>query len=120
MESEKIDSSLINGNKDFAYVLKRNHKYCIQVVKEGYVTRYITIDTSLPYNVDVAPLFVFEFIMDLKRTIKGVDDYYFDFPIAQIAFDNKIEKFDYKRKYTTVLKSKMKQAENEFRLTKSR
>lgn len=119
LESDKIDSVVIDSSSDFSFPLLRNKKYCIQIIASGYIGRYITIDTTLPKEVKSYPQFGFEFTMELKKAMTGVDDYYLDFPIAHINYNPKTDKFDYSHKYTAFMQSKLKKTESEFRFKKS-
>ena len=119
LENDIVDSTNIDSSKDFSYPLEQNKHYCLKIIAGGYIIRYITIDTSLPYGVKSNPMFVFEFTMELKKEMKGVDDYYLDFPIAHINYNAKSDKFDYSHRYTAFMQGKVKKTENEFRLKKS-
>lgn len=117
--SVKIDSVVVTSTKDFGFVLKRNKNYSVQIVKEGFYQRMITIKTDLPADINATPLFVFEFEITLIPKKKGVDDFFMDFPIALIAYDAKAEKFMFSRKYTTQMQKELKKVETQFKVRKS-
>ncbi len=120
LDNERVDSAKVNGDKEFSFLLKKNNVYSIEMIKDGYFTRSISVNTVLADRVVISPPFIFEFTMDMRRKINVIDDYYLDFPIATIAFNSMVGKFDYSRKYTAHIKGKMKQSENGFMITKSK
>jgi hypothetical protein len=119
MSSDLIDSVKLNGKKDFGFVLKRNKRYTIHIIAPGYYSRLLTLNTDLSDNINSTPLFVFEFDMMLIKEMKGVDDFYLDFPIASIAYDPKIKKFSFSHRYTETMEKEVKKAESDFKVRKS-
>jgi len=118
-DEDIVDSATVDTNKDFGFILKRNRHYTVQIAKDGFYPRRVSIVTDLPDKVKATPLFIFEFEIKLLRQLKGVDDFYMDFPIALIAYDKKIDKFLYSKKYTLNMQDKLKKTEEEFKVRKS-
>lgn len=118
--SDIVDSAKVNSNKDFGFVLDRNKRYTICINAPDFYQRLITINTDLPEHVNTIPLFIFEFEIELIPEIKGVDDYYMDFPIAIIEFDPKTETFGYRKKYTSMMQRESRKVQAQFRVRKSR
>ncbi|MBA2610641.1 MAG: hypothetical protein H0U95_01630 [Bacteroidetes bacterium] len=42
-----IETKIIKGNREFKFNLKKNKFYTIQILKDGYITRTISVDTKL-------------------------------------------------------------------------
>src|ERR1700746_84799 len=80
----------------FSFDLKGNSYYTIEVSKPGYVTRSVGISTALPDDFVVGDVkFTFEFDVELFKVKQGADDYYLDFPVALIKFNEAAKKFEF-------------------------
>ncbi len=93
----------------FSFSLLRNSHYSIEVSKDGYISRLVSIDTRLPDDVQVkaANKFIFEFEVDLVKEIKMKDDFYVDFPIAIISYNSNTGVFENHDDYTKHIKEKI-------------
>ena len=54
--------------------------------------------------------FTFEFDVELFKVKKGADDYYLDFPVALIKFNDATQVFEFDSKYTKHIKSKINES----------
>ncbi|CAN5525432.1 hypothetical protein BH10BAC1_BH10BAC1_11830 [soil metagenome] len=103
-------TSVVYHEHSFSFDLNRNSYYTVEISKTGYVTRSVGISTKLPDAVKTDDVkFTFEFEVELFKEKQGVDDYYLDFPVALINFNELTEVFDYDTKYTKHIKSKIKE-----------
>ena len=104
--NEKINSKEVIKERDFAFVLKKNKSYSIQITKSGYLNRLISVDTHLPANVSISPVFRFVFEIEMKKQLKksASDDDALDFPLVLISYNSELDRFDYNRKYTAKIK----------------
>ena len=117
--STKIDSISTTSLKTFGFILARDKHYTLQIIKKGFYPRLIQVNSELSQEIDTCPLFIFEFETTLLPVIKGVDDFYADFPIAVISYDRKIKKFTYHKSYTDEMKDHIKKIENTFKMRHS-
>jgi hypothetical protein len=92
------------GPKVF-FTLKENSNYMISYSRAGYVPRVVCIDTHLPGEVKLNPLFTFDFELELLPVSTALNAFYLDFPVAIIQYDPDIQKFGYNRKYTSSIKT---------------
>ena len=111
MEMTEITSVSYHEHR-FLFSLKRDQYYTIKVAKEGYVTRMVAISTKLPKAVDLNPVFVYEFELEMFKEKKDVNNYYLDFPIGLIDYDAKEDAFVSRDKYTKHIKAKINEALN--------
>jgi hypothetical protein len=118
MGSVLIDSAKINSTRDFGFILKRNKRYSLHITTPGYYSRLIIVNSDLSDKVKTDPPFVFEFDILLIKEMPGSDDFYLDFPIASISYDQKIKKFNFSRKYTEYMEKEVSKAEAEFKIHK--
>jgi hypothetical protein len=118
--STVVDSASVNPLRDFGFILKRNKHYSVQISTPLYYNRFFTINTELSETVKTPPLFIFEFEITLIHEMKGVDDFFLDFPIASISYDRKIKKFSFNQKYTDSMQKEVKKAEGQFKIRKSK
>jgi hypothetical protein len=111
-EMEWIEVTCVGyHDHNFVFNLKANEYYTIEISKSGYVTRSVAISTVLPENVEAKPMFKYGFDVVLFKEKKGVDDFYFDFPVALISYDAKHQIFENHDSYTKHIKEKIKEAE---------
>ena len=93
---------------NFSFTLDVNEYYTIEVKKSGFVTRTVGISTMMPCSSKLDSRYRFEFDVTLFKETKGADDYYFDFPVALISYDQKADAFNNNNKYTNHIKAKIK------------
>jgi hypothetical protein len=90
-----LDSLKLKDSREFSFNLKKNTVYGIRITKKGYVSRIISIDTSVP---DFAKAFFrFQFDTELieQGNSKNLDQDALDFPIALISFNEQMRCFYY-------------------------
>lgn len=113
MENEEMEwtelTSIKHHEHSFKFHLLANKNYTIEVSKFGYVSRSISICTSIPEKVKLERIFRYEFDLQLFKEVPNVDDHYLDFPVALIRYDLKKSNFDYNHQYTKHIKSKIKE-----------
>ena len=101
-------TSVVYHEHSFSFDLNRNCYYTVEISKPGYVTRSVGISTKLPDDIKTNDVkFTFEFEVELFKEKKDVDDYYLDFPVALINFNELTQVFEYDTKYTKHIKSKI-------------
>lgn len=94
----------------FSFRLDANEHYTIEISKDGYVTRSVSISTMIPSNISLKDLFHYEFEVSLFKENKNLDDYYLDFPVAIVSYDARHDVFDNSETYTKHIKTKLKEA----------
>lgn len=109
MEMTEITSTPYHDHS-FKFKLLKDSYYAIEVSKDGYITRLISISTQLPPDVNVNPIFKYEFHLEMFKTQEGLDDYYLDFPVALIDYDANKDLFISHEKYTKFIKGKIKES----------
>lgn len=113
-ETEMVEvTSVSHHSHDFFFNLSKNSFYTIEVSKEGYITRMISISTKLPPNVKIEPMFEYQIELEMHEQKQGIDDYYLDFPIALIDYDPVKDAFVAHGKYTAYIKAKIKESMGE-------
>ncbi|MES2761886.1 MAG: hypothetical protein V4677_06755 [Bacteroidota bacterium] len=112
-ELEQIEiTSVEHHDHNFSFTLEANEYYTVKVSKPGFVERWVVFYTTLPENVSFKSLFNFEFEVVLFKE-KKMDDYYLDFPIGIIHYNEKSKSFESSIEYTNFIKSKIKEAEED-------
>lgn len=104
---------------NFIFKLDANQYYTIEISKAGYVKRSVAISTAIPQNVDLEILFKYVFEVGLFREKKGMDDFYLDFPVALISYNEQNEVFENSNSYTKHIKTKIKESENKVETRKN-
>jgi hypothetical protein len=113
-ENEELEwdeiTSVAYHDHDFAFDLLLNSYYTIEVSKPGYISRSIVILTSIPDSKNILEdKYHFQFIVELFKEKKGVDDFYLDFPVALIKYDKKRDQFEMNLNYTNHIKNKIEE-----------
>lgn len=114
-ENEELEwdevTSIAYHNHDFSFDLYANSYYTIEVSKPGYVSRSIVVLTTLPDEIlKDDEKFDFQFVVELFKEKKGVDDFYLDFPVALIKYNKKADQFEMNLKYTNHIKDKIQES----------
>src|ERR1700751_5269972 len=102
-DNHVIQTEVLGVKKSFKFILKRSMFYTIKVEKAGFIPRLFSISTTLPYTVEsVGDLYKFNFETNLisAELYHQFDDDDMDFPLALISYDKGNDKFDYDKKYT--------------------
>lgn len=105
-----VDSVVTDSKKGFQFVLKRNNNYSIAILKPGFYNRLVKISTFLPAKASPpspAIVYLFGFQLELLAIKTKVDDYWLDFPIANVAYDSISNDFSFSKKYTQSIKSEL-------------
>ncbi|MBL7912327.1 MAG: hypothetical protein JNJ41_14800 [Bacteroidia bacterium] len=99
-----IETKIIKGNREFKFNLKKNKFYTIQILKEGYVPRTVSIDTKLDEEHD--GLYSFEFDTELIDEVEAqkLNKEALEMPIAHIYFNPKKRWFTHNEAYTQEVK----------------
>ena len=94
-----IESTVTKKNGKFKYKLNNDHIYTIDLIKEGYFTKRISINTALPDGDD--NFYDFDFDIDLESTKdKNYDAQLAEYPSALIAYDRRKKEFGFDKNYT--------------------
>lgn len=109
-EVMRIDS-MDEGNTMF--VLEKNAQYTIEVEAPGRQMRRLSITTALPDDVPVWPLFRYYVDVELPAITPLTNDFYRDFPIALISYNEDKDKFEHSKQYTAHIRKRMQEAEVE-------
>ncbi len=96
-------------SKGFKFVLKKGILYTLKIEKPGYIARLVSIDTKIPDKTDIGDLFKFHFETNLidEAFYHHFDDDDIDFPIALVAYSKGCDCFEFDKKYTKALMSRL-------------
>lgn len=95
-------------NGKFQFILFRDLKYTVEVIKEGFITEEIVIATKTT-NDHGNSKYLYEFSIDLMKTdeFEGLGLTSFDFPSAKINFSVEDNAYTYDTYYSKWVKSKI-------------
>ncbi|MES2515777.1 MAG: hypothetical protein V4580_16610 [Bacteroidota bacterium] len=108
---QKEITSVEHHDHNFTFTLESNEYYTVKISKPGFVERWIVFYTDFPSEKNMESLLYYEFEVVLMKE-KKMDDYYLDFPIALIHYNEKKDAFENNTMYTTYIKTKIKEAED--------
>ncbi len=102
-----VEEMVLKNNQHFQFSLKKNTHYGIRISKKGFVSRLISIYTSVPKESD--GIFRFQFDTELieKNASKKLNADALDFPIAVISFNEEMKCFYYSEEYTSNIKRQL-------------
>src|SRR5690606_32630115 len=63
----------------FNFELPLFTKLTIEIVRNNFYTKRITVDTNMPEGLSKSYYLAFDFIMVEKRLLQGLDDFFLDF-----------------------------------------
>ena len=86
-------------NGKFKFMLMSNEIYTIQLVKDGYYTKRISVNTYVPEDVTGDFDFDFDINVDSKKT-HDYDPYLVEYPSAIISYSKKKKEFIFDKDYT--------------------
>lgn len=98
-QNKVVDAFETKSNGKFKFTLFNDHIYTIQLTKEGYYTKRISVNTKLPEGYDNTMRFDFDINLDSK-TDKSFDEYLVEYPSALISFDAKRGEYGFDKDYT--------------------
>lgn len=104
-EGKVVETKLIKGNREFKFFLNKNKFYTIQILKEGYITRTVSIDTKLEQQNEGIYSFAFDTELIDETEAQNLNKKALEMPIAHIYFNPKKKKwFTYNEEYTKQVK----------------
>jgi hypothetical protein len=105
--NELVDSGLVVDNESFLLKVKKNSWYTIRIIKEGYFTQVVSIDTRLPEYNKCEQTFHFDTeLINVDET--GIIDLdALDFPIAIVSFNKNTGRFSPVTEYSKNIKSSL-------------
>jgi len=83
--------------------------YSIQVEKEGYIPKLLSISTKMSDKIEMDGLYKFNFETNLiSQDLSGhFTDDDVDFPVALVSYGKKCDCFEYNKEYTAKLINRM-------------
>lgn len=96
-------------NGKFLFQLNRNRDYTIEIIKDEFVTKRISISTKVPYGVGWLPDFSFDTALMKVSKFRGIDISDLDFPSALIAYDKDDNEMDFSKTYSKLYKAQVKE-----------
>lgn len=94
-----VESFETKKNGKFKFSLQNGQIYTIQLTKEGFYTKRISVDTRLPKDVEDSYDFEFDINIDALAD-KRYDEAVAEYPSALIAYDPRKDAFFFDKNYT--------------------
>lgn len=105
-DNEEIGEIASDKRGRFELELDLDQSYTIEFVKEGFVKKYIYLDTTLPKDLVQYP--AYECTVGLeKKAASNVDPFYNDFPSAIIRYSAELGGFSHSEHYYTHIQTKL-------------
>ena len=95
----KTDSQFVKKPDVFTIELNRNDVYTMAFYKEGFDTKYITIDTHVPKGKAKQDYYELAFTIEMHPEHGMHKEEYKDHPVALMKYYPKKDDFDYSTKY---------------------
>lgn len=108
-QNRMVDAMETKKNGKFKFALYNNHIYTIQISKDGYFTKKIEVNTTVPNEFEDEVEYPFD--MELEEYVANVSpktEDLLEYPIALIAYDKKEQGFKYHKEYTKGLIEELK------------
>jgi hypothetical protein len=107
IEGNEVVQNFIGGkDENFVLSLDKNKYYAIRIYKNGYATKFISVNTHVDDEERGNGYYRFNFIADMisESEFALLDQEAKDFPVAIIQFDFGKDLYDYNKKYTRNIK----------------
>lgn len=105
--NDLVDSGVVVDDESFLLKVKKNSWYTIRIIKEGYFTQVVSIDTRLPEYDNGQHKFHFDTELIVENYISIQDQDAIDFPIAIISFNSNSDEFVPVKEYSKNIKSSL-------------
>lgn len=112
-------TSVPHHEHSFAFDLECDSEYSIEVSKQGYLSRLISVSTAIPKE-GKGKEYLFEFQVELVKKKQQPETYYSDFPIAIISYNKSTKVFQDHARYTKRIKDKMEDESFKTKSTKKK
>jgi hypothetical protein len=96
---QKMDSAFVKKMQAVTISLKRNETYTISYHKDGYIDKYIMIDTSVPKKKAKKEFYELSYEIELNPAKSKHKEEYKDHPVAIIKYIKNKDEFDFSDKY---------------------
>ena len=108
-DNKVIEVQDLKVKKSFEFTLRKNMLYSIQVEKEGYIPKLLSISTKMSDKIEMDGLYKFNFETNLiSQDLSGhFTDDDVDFPVALVSYGKKCDCFEYNKEYTAKLINRM-------------
>ena len=100
------------GEKNMKLKLEYGHEYLLSFGKEGYITKQILFNTSLPEGIDTTALEPYKIGVRIFKQYEGVNIVIYNQPVGFIHFIPQDEGFGYDTDYTKSILSELEATEN--------
>ena len=108
-DGEKVQT--IDASRKFEFELKLDHKYTIEFVKEGYITKKVSLDTYAPEDRKEFRFEPLAFNVQLFPQFDDINTVIFNQPVGKYAYDPEMEDFYYDTDYTKSIQSALAEVE---------
>jgi hypothetical protein len=109
-DNKVIERQTLSVKKPFRCIMGKNEFYTLTIEKEGFIPRLFSISTTLPNGTDLSgDLYHFNFETNLisSELYHQFDDDDMDFPLALISYGKSCDCFEYDKKYTEKIMSRI-------------
>lgn len=105
---DNVEMSEVASNKKgrFELELDLDQTYTLELVKEGFMRKYIYLDTSVPKDLVQYPSYECTVGLE-KNAASNIDPFYRDFPSAIIRYDAELGGFNHNEHYYTHIQTKL-------------
>jgi hypothetical protein len=99
------------GDKNMKLKLEYGNEYLLSFGKEGYITKQILLNTSLPEGIDTTALEPYKIGVRIFKQYEGVNIVIYNQPVGFIHFIPEDEGFGYDTDYTKSILSELESTE---------
>lgn len=105
---DNVEMGEVASNKKgrFELELDLDQTYTLELVKEGFMRKYIYLDTSVPKDLVQYPSYECTVGLE-KNAASNIDPFYRDFPSAIIRYDAELGGFNHNEHYYTHIQTKL-------------
>ena len=103
----------MDAEKRFDLELDYNSTYLISFEKDGYVTKRLRFDTSIPEGREEFGFMPFGFIVTLFKQYDDINTMVYNQPVAMISYNDVVDAFDYNTDYTKSIQAQLEEIQEQ-------
>jgi hypothetical protein len=111
-DGTELDRLEGDNNAGYSIELPPLHLYTFQFLRDGFMSKNVSLDVSDVPDTDAVDGFLFDLDMTLFKTIEGFDESILDTPIGMGTYDVESEKFTWDMEHTDRVKQRIENEKN--------
>ncbi|MEZ4721795.1 MAG: hypothetical protein R2813_07980 [Flavobacteriales bacterium] len=106
--NEQVEVAKIKRSGKFSVRLQSNARYMLDFTMEDHVSKKVFVNTKVDDGAFWDRVFKFDVMLYADKMVQGIDEDFFDYPVAIIEYDHEVEKLGAVDAYTDDIQRELK------------